>query len=91
MTDVIDFEQHRMQRDVTAWQRDKLTYTDESNVTWFKFACSYTVETESGPKLWCFDIWATSWDDAEARMKSLKETAVIDGPICEEISFDSPI
>ena len=85
MTDVIDFEQQRMLRNVTAWQRHKLVYVDEAGVSWFKFACHYTFENEKGMLRWCFDIWATSWEDAEARLNALKATAVIDGPICEEI------
>jgi hypothetical protein len=85
MTEIIDLESHRLRRDVTAWQRDKLTYTDDDGVTWFRFGCHYTFETERGTLRWCFDIWATSWEDAEARLKALKETAIIDGPICEEI------
>lgn len=53
-------------------------HIDQNGVEWFVFTCSYTDEQE---KPFGFTFWATSFDDANARLKSLKENAAITGQL----------
>ncbi len=57
-------------------------YVDEEGEVWKRFSASYT---DSRGAEMSFELWATSMDDAEARLKALKETGRIDGQILEQI------
>lgn len=57
-------------------------YIDGNGVRWNKYISEYT--DSSGMKMG-FSVWATSFDDAEARLKSIGETGAILGVLHVEI------
>lgn len=59
-----------------------MKYTDRDGRIWSKFTCSFT----SPDGKYCFELWALSHDHALMQLESLKENAVVDGELADEIA-----
>ena len=83
MTDstVIDINVERSKRDCPD---PKHVYTDDSGTKWYEFLCEY----EWGDKKYCFNLWATSRENAELRINAIVESGEVLGPIHTEILND---
>jgi len=53
---------------------------DMNGSTWLKYECVFKHDN----KEYCFELWGKNFDDADARLKSIKETASISGQIVNE-------
>lgn len=57
-------------------------FTDAQGQTWCEFAVTF-VDPEGVE--FCFALWALDHNDAERRVKALRETATLDGQIFSEV------
>lgn len=62
-------------------------WTDEHGVEWFKFTCEYQYEGSR----WGFEVWARSFEDAQARLGSIGCTGIVNGQLFAQIAADSDV
>lgn len=55
-------------------------YSDEDGI-WFRYVCSYTHQGEE----YGFTIWGKSREDAEAALRAIGESGVVNGRLIEEL------
>lgn len=60
---------------------EEQTYVDEGGVKWFKYGVDY--KDQRGARM-SFYIWATSLEDANERLESIKANACVYGQIISE-------
>ena len=77
MTNVVQFRREERP------EVEHVTITVENGqpVHWYEYACTF----DHDGKKFAFSIWAKSFEDAEARMASLRATAYVDGQIYARI------
>jgi hypothetical protein len=72
MSDIIDLNAERSKRD----QPDpEFVRKDDFGRPLYTFLLSY----EMGGSQWCAEIWAYSFEDAEARVAAMRESLKVDG------------
>jgi len=78
MTNIIDFQEMLLKKDGV----DKSSeYTDDSGVVWGKYTCAFTHKNIK----FAFEIWATSFDDADDKICAIIDNGEVVGRILEEI------
>ena len=75
MADVVQFPDQSPQPDA------EFTYTDEHGVRWGKYLCEYQFD---GAR-WSVELWARSFEDAQARIGSVGCTGVVKGRIYTQV------
>jgi hypothetical protein len=75
---IIDLNSEREKRD---GPDAEFVFRDDMGVKWSTFSISY--QTENGE--FSVHIWATSMEDAEARVAALRETAKLDGQVYHQV------
>jgi hypothetical protein len=63
-------------------EESPIFHIDGEGVRWNNYVADYT--DSRGIKM-NFNVWATSYEDADARLKSIGETGVVKGVLFEEI------
>lgn len=77
-TDINEYRKRLTNGDVSPKHR----YTDENGVEWYEYLVDYT---DSRGVDMGIRIWATSFDDADARFRAIAETGRVVGVLCEEV------
>ena len=57
---------------------EALTFIDEKGVAWRRFSCEYRMVDGS---MWTFELWATSFADAENRLLAIASTGRLMGEL----------
>lgn len=76
--DIIDFNKHKERKDIDA----HLVLDMPDGTTWFKYGANYAFE---GAELgFSIDFWAMNNEDAEKRIKAIKNSLKLEGKIYSE-------